>query len=95
MICLQTFDLLPCLQSGFRSGHSTETVILCVLSDILEAVDNGDVAALVLLDLSGAFDTVDNDILYRCLQLSFGLNGPALAWFRSYPKVVRNTFVVA
>jgi len=32
---------------GFRAGHSTETAVLCVLSDILHAVDHGDVAALV------------------------------------------------
>jgi len=61
---IQSSDL-PSLQSGFRPGHSTETAILRVLSDILEAVDDGDVAALVLLNLSVAFDTVDHDILYR------------------------------
>jgi len=37
--------------------------VLKVLSDILQAVDQGDVTALVLLDLSAAFDTVDHDIL--------------------------------
>ena len=31
-----------------------------VLSDILMALDRGDVAALALLDLSAAFDTVDH-----------------------------------
>jgi len=81
---LQTFDLLPSLQSGFRSGHSTETAVLRVLSDILEAVDSGDVAALVLLDLSAAFDTVDYDVLLRQMHLSFGQDGPALSSFRSY-----------
>jgi len=39
-----------------------------VLSDIMTAVDGGDVAALVLLDLSAAFDTVDHNILCRRLQ---------------------------
>jgi hypothetical protein len=34
------------------AGFSTETAILCVISDILAAVDSGDFAALVLLDLS-------------------------------------------
>ena len=34
------------------------TAVLRMLSDIMTAVDGGDVAALVLLDLSAAFDTV-------------------------------------
>jgi len=74
---LQLFDLLQFLQSGFRPGHSTETAVLRVMSD-LEAVDSGDVAALVLLDLSAAFDTVDHGILCRRLQVTFGLDGPVL-----------------
>jgi len=75
--------LSPPLQSGFRPGHSTETAILRVISDLLEAADNGNISALVLLDLSAAFDTVDHGILCRRLQVTFGLDGPVLAWFRS------------
>ena len=71
---LQSSGLLPSLQSGFRPGHSTETAVLRVLSDLLQAVDSGDVAALVLLDLSAAFDTIDHAILCR----SFGLT--AMLW---------------
>jgi len=80
---LRSADLLPSLQSGFRPDHSTETATLRVFSDILEAVDSGDVAALVLLDLSAAFDTVDRAILCRRLQVSYGLGGPVLEWFQS------------
>jgi len=81
---LQSFDLLPSLQSGFRPGHSTETAVLRVMSDLLEAVDSGDVSVLVILDRSAAFDTVDHGILCRRLQVAFGLDGPVLAWFHSY-----------
>ena len=77
-------NLLPSLQSGFRPGHSTETAVLRVLSDLLEAVDDGDIAALALLDLSAAFDTVDHSILCKRLRLTFGLDGQVLEWFRSY-----------
>jgi len=56
-------NLLPARQSGFRPGHSTETAVLQVLSDILLNIDRGDLAALILLDLTAAFDTVDHDIL--------------------------------
>ena len=44
--------------------------MLKVLSDILLAIDSGDLSALVLLDLSAAFDTVDHDILIRHLKMS-------------------------
>jgi len=81
---LRSADLLPSLQSGFRPGHSTETAALWVLCDILEAVNCGDVAALVLLDLSAAFDTVDHAILCRRLRMSYGRGGPVLEWFHSY-----------
>ena len=50
----------------------------------MTAVDGGDVAALVLLDLSAAFDTVDHNILCRRLQTSFGLTGSVLRWFTTY-----------
>jgi len=60
-------NLLLSLQSGFHPGHSTETAILHVISDLLPAVDHGDFAALALLDLSAAFDTVDHDILLKRL----------------------------
>ena len=72
------------VQSGLRPCYSTETAVLSVLSDILLAVDRGDFAALVLLNVSAAFDTVDHDILLKRLQTSFGIDGVALKWFRSY-----------
>jgi len=69
---LTTTDLLPNLQSGFRVGHSTETTVMRMLSDILHAVDHGDVAAL-----SAAFDTVDQDILLQRLQVTFVIHDVA------------------
>ena len=67
---LDEFKLLPDLQSAYRSYQSTETAVLKVLSDILTAVDNGDLAMLALLDLSAAFDSVDQRILLRRLEIS-------------------------
>ena len=57
---LSLTDLIPPFQSGYRQGHSTETAVLRVLSDFVQAVDNGDLAALVFLDMSAAFGTVDH-----------------------------------
>ena len=73
--------LLPELQSAY---HSTETAVLRVLiSDIFEALDRGDWAALTLLDLSAAFDTVDHPTLIRPLQISYGFNDVVLSLFSS------------
>jgi hypothetical protein len=79
---LKTADLLPLHQSAYRPFHSTETAVLHVLTEILNAADRGDVSALVMLDLSAAFDTVDHDILLRRLMLSYGVTGSAHSWFQ-------------
>uniref|UniRef100_A0A669EEK3 Reverse transcriptase domain-containing protein n=1 Tax=Oreochromis niloticus TaxID=8128 RepID=A0A669EEK3_ORENI len=71
-------------QSGFKSLHSTETALLRIFNDILLTLDSGSPAALLLLDLSAAFDTVDHDILLSRLEFHAGLKGSALQWFRSY-----------
>jgi len=59
--------------------------VLKVLTDILYAVDDGDLSVLALLDLSAAFDTVDHDILLTRLKVSFGISGAALDCLQSYP----------
>ena len=77
-------NLLPSFQSGFRPLiHSTETAVLKVQSDLLEALDRGDVGVLLLLNLSAAFDTVDHETLLWRLELTFGVSGNALSWLAS------------
>src|SRR6218665_1732603 len=36
---LEAHNLLPTIQSGFRKGHSTEPLLLRLLSDVLGAID--------------------------------------------------------
>jgi len=69
-------DLMPRMQSAYRSGHSIETAVtkVKVLSDILIAIDRVDFAALALLDLTAAFDTADHNPSYlrlRCKLVLF------------------------
>ena len=40
----------------------------------------------MLLDLSAAFDTVDQDELLTLLHDEIGINGIALKWFASFLK---------
>ncbi len=72
------------MQSAYRINHSTETAVLKVLSDILLAIDAGDLSALVMLDLSAAFDTVDHSILLQRLEIPYRLGGQVLHWFETY-----------
>ena len=65
-------------------GHSTETALLKVHSDIAEALDEGSMTALIMLDLSPAFDVIDHPILLKRLEFSFGIKEKALTWVKSY-----------
>ena len=47
--------------------HSMESCLLKIKTDILDAIDNQKVIALVLLDVSAAFDTIHHDILLQRL----------------------------
>ena len=77
-------NLMPTKQSAYRQGHSTETAVTKIYNDMLLAADSGQLTAVCLLDLAGAFDTVDHDLLLLRLKRQFGLRGVALQWFCSY-----------
>ena len=68
------------LQSAYRSGHSMESALLKVKTDLLDAMDNQKVTCLALLDLGTAFDTVSYELLLNQLKLRFGITGSALSW---------------
>jgi len=50
-------------------------------------IENGNLSLLALLDLSSAFDTVDHEILFRRLEVSYDLQGSSLSWSTSYLNV--------
>ena len=77
-------SILEPSQSAYQKHHSTETALLRVQNDILQAIDRKKCVMLLLLDLSVAFDTIDHEILLQRLRVSGGVCGTALAWFRSY-----------
>ena len=71
-------------QHGYKKGHSTETVLLKIVNDLLLACDKLFPTIVMLLDLSAAFDTVDQVKLLSILQCEIGIDGVALKWFESF-----------
>lgn len=59
-------ELSSC-QSGFRRGKSTTDNILALWSDIQVAFHSGAYVASIFLDIKGAFDNVNIDLLYDIL----------------------------
>ena len=72
------------LQSAYRKGHSTETVLLHMLNGIYAAVDSKRVAFLVALDISAAFDTIRHSLLLSRLKTDYGVQSTVLSWLESY-----------
>lgn len=70
-------------QNGNKKQHSTETLNIFMSDMILEAVDRKQVTAMVLLDLSKAFNSIEYGILLNKLR-KLGVSREALEWFRSY-----------
>ena len=71
-------------QLAYKKFHSTETLLIRIVNDVLIACDEKKATVLMMLDLSAAFDTVDHNRLLDILQREIGIEGTALNWFRSY-----------
>ena len=53
-------------------------------NDIMVHLDQGNRVALLLLDMSAAFDTLDHSTLLNRFNEEFGIIGKPLKWFESY-----------
>ena len=85
--CLSVYlnenNLLHRTQSGFRWQHSCETALVHMIDSWLNAMDNGELVGIVLVDFKKAFDLVDHQILFSKLKL-YGISSEALMWFDTY-----------
>ena len=68
---------------------------MSVHNDLNRDTDNGQVTALVLLDLSTVFDTVDHDILLSVLSKRFIITNTVIDWCQSYLKNRTQSFSFA
>ena len=70
-------------QFGFRKNKSTTSELLTLFDNLMEAKEKKQEVALVLYDLSAAFDTVDPKILLQKMKL-YGFNNKAMSWISSF-----------
>ena len=82
-------------QSAYRRFHSTETALCKITDDIYSQLDNGSVCALIALDMSAAFDTIDHQILSQRLNNTFGIRDKALDLISSYLSDRTSTVKIA
>ena len=70
-------------QYGFRRGRTTTDCLVDLIEEITVALDQGEYALSIFLDLSKAFDTVNHSILQTKL-IYYGIEDLENQWFDSY-----------
>ena len=80
---LESNQLLHHSHHGFRQHHSTATALLEMYSNWLDAFEDEKITAVILLDMSAAFDLVDKSILVEKLKL-YGFDRHSADWMENY-----------
>ena len=70
-------------QFGFRAGYSTDHALLELIDQICECFDEKKYFLGIFVDLSKAFNTVDQNIVITKLE-KYRIFGKNLLWFKSY-----------
>nr|CAI5835349.1 unnamed protein product [Callosobruchus analis] len=80
---VESNNILPKFQSGFRKGHSCESALCKITNDITKGFDNGKCTAMVLIDMTKAFDSLNIELLLTKLSF-YNTKGTELHWFSNY-----------
>ena len=77
--------ILKCV-TGFRKSHGTQHSLIVILGKRKKALDKEDnIMSAIFMDLSKAFDTINNDLLLAKLK-AYGFSKQALSFRCSYLK---------
>ena len=68
---------------GFRKGFSTQHCLTVMLERWKKALDNSNLAAALLTNLSKAFDCIDHELLIAKLE-AYGFDHDSLTYVYSY-----------
>ena len=76
-------------QFGFRNNHSTDHALISLMEMVRDALDNGNFACGVFIDLQKAFDTVNHNILLSKLN-HYDIRGVAFDCDRNQYATINN-----
>ena len=65
---IETNNIYSSTQAGYRRNHSTNTILIKMRDDILNAMNKGEVTLSILADFRKTFDTVDYTVLIKKLS---------------------------
>ena len=84
MFYMDAHNLHSVNQYGYKKNHSTELLLMKVVNDLLLSCDKKIPIVVMFLDLSVAFDTIDQCMLLQILRNEIGVCDLALKWFESF-----------
>ena len=79
----ETNGLLHPSHHGFRQKHNTCTALIQMIDTWAEAFEDDKLSAVLMLDMSAAFDLVNHDLLVKKLDV-YGFDTEARSWITSY-----------
>ena len=71
-------------QWAYRSGHSTEYLLIHLTETRRRALDSGKFVATAFIDFKKAFDSVFHATLVAKLRRDFGITGMLLDWLKAH-----------
>ena len=80
---LSANQLLHPNHHAFRAGFNTTTAMIQMYDEWVQAVESEQIAGVVMLDMSAAFDLVDHNLLLQKL-CQYGFETNSLDWMKSY-----------
>ena len=80
---LELNDILHPSHHGFRQKHNTCTALIQMMDTWVESFEKEDISAVLMLDMSAAFDLVDHSLLTKKLSV-YGFDEGSCKWFISY-----------
>ena len=75
--------------TGFRKSHGTQHSLVIMLERWKQAIDKGEYISVMYMDLSKAFDPINDNLLLAKLR-AYGFSTTALNLLHSYLKYRKN-----